>query len=85
MTLRVSCLVLTAPSGGGAFAFRTPSGVKADQSVLPHSPYKDIEEALFFVWRPYRWANWMFHESPSMKRQMVILRLGRRIPRGQRK
>ena len=48
------------PSGGGAFAFRTPSGVTPKPGALPHAPYKDASEALFFVWRPYRWANWMF-------------------------
>jgi hypothetical protein len=48
------------PSGGGAFAFRTPIGVLADTQVLPNSPYKDASDAIFFVWRPARWANWMF-------------------------
>ena len=48
------------PSGGGAFAFRTPSGVAANRSTLPHSPYADASQALLFVWRPARWANWMF-------------------------
>ncbi len=54
------------PSGGGAFAFRTPSGVTPAKGgalrepALPHAPYKDVSEALFFVWRPARWANWMF-------------------------
>ena len=48
------------PSGGGAFAFRTPSGVTPKAGVLPNAPYKYGEDALFFVWRPARWANWMF-------------------------
>ena len=48
------------PSGGGAFAFRTPSGVTPKPGALPHMPYKDPQTALFFVWRPNRWANWMF-------------------------
>lgn len=47
-------------SGGGAFAFRTPSGVTPAAGALPNSPYKDVSQALFFVWRPARWANWMF-------------------------
>ncbi|KAJ1447220.1 pectin lyase fold/virulence factor [Pelagophyceae sp. CCMP2097] len=52
------------PSGGGAFAFRTPSGVALDASkVLPNAPYKDASTAVFFVWRPNRWANWMFETS----------------------
>ena len=48
------------PSGGGAFAFRTPSGVTPKAGVLPNAPYKDVSEAIFNVWRPARWANWMF-------------------------
>jgi len=48
------------PSGGGAFAFRTPTGVVATPKTLPNSPYKDASDAIFFVWRPARWANWMF-------------------------
>jgi len=47
-------------SGGGAFAFRTPSGVEPHSGALPNSPYKDVSQAIFFVWRPARWANWMF-------------------------
>mmetsp|Transcript_5666 Transcript_5666/g.13013 ORF Transcript_5666/g.13013 Transcript_5666/m.13013 type:complete len:787 (+) Transcript_5666:23-2383(+) len=45
------------PSGGGAFAFRTPSGLTYD---FPNGPYKHGEDARLFVWRPARWANWMF-------------------------
>ena len=48
------------PSGGGAFAFRTPSGVTPKLGVLPNAPYKDVSGAIFNVWRPARWANWMF-------------------------
>ena len=48
------------PSGGGAFAFLTPSGVTIDPKNLPNSPYADPSDAQFFVWRPARWANWMF-------------------------
>jgi hypothetical protein len=48
------------PSGGGAFAFRTPSGMTPKQGVLKHAPYKDVSEAIINVWRPARWANWMF-------------------------
>lgn len=48
------------PSGGGAFAFRTPSGVTPKPGALPNAPYKDASDALFFVWRPARWSNWMF-------------------------
>lgn len=51
------------PSGGGAFAFRTPVGVIADKTVLPNSPYKDPSSLMFFVWRPARWANWMFETA----------------------
>eukprot|EP01065_Artemidia_motanka_P026800 TRINITY_DN32038_c0_g1_i1.p1 TRINITY_DN32038_c0_g1~~TRINITY_DN32038_c0_g1_i1.p1 ORF type:complete len:933 (+),score=311.52 TRINITY_DN32038_c0_g1_i1:85-2799(+) len=48
------------PTGGGAFAFRTPSGVIPKAGALPHSPYADVSDMLMFVWRPARWANWMF-------------------------
>jgi len=48
------------PSGGGAFAFRTPSGVTPHAGAFPNMPYKNPEDAVFFVWRPSRWANWMF-------------------------
>lgn len=47
-------------SGGGAFAFRTPSGVTPKKGALPNTPYKDIDDMIAFVWRPARWANWMF-------------------------
>jgi hypothetical protein len=49
------------PSGGGAFAFRTPSGVTPRADALPNAPYASADEAVFFVWRPARWANWMFY------------------------
>ncbi|CAB9517687.1 expressed unknown protein [Seminavis robusta] len=53
------------PSGGGAFAFITPSGMTPkDAAVLPNGPYYSDqsmqEDARIFVWRPARWANWMF-------------------------
>merc|ERR1740130_502527 len=48
------------PSGGGAFAFRTPSGVTPKSGALPNAPYKDVSEMIINVWRPARWANWMF-------------------------
>eukprot|EP00750_Incisomonas_marina_P029589 INCI7199.2.p1 GENE.INCI7199.2~~INCI7199.2.p1 ORF type:complete len:934 (-),score=146.71 INCI7199.2:719-3520(-) len=51
------------PSGGGAFAFRTPQGVTPHEGSLPNSPYADVSQAVFFVWRPSRWANWMFELS----------------------
>jgi len=48
------------PSGGAAFPFRTPSGVTPQEWLLPHAPYNDTSEALFFVWHPGRWENWIF-------------------------
>ena len=47
------------PSGGGAFAFRTPTGVTPNKGVLSNAPYKDVSQAILNVWRPARWANWM--------------------------
>ena len=32
----------------------------AGPDVMPNSPYKDTSEMLLNVWRPARWANWMF-------------------------
>jgi len=37
------------PSGGGAFAFRTPSGVAPHHGAFPNMPYKYPEDAIFFV------------------------------------
>jgi hypothetical protein len=48
------------PSGGGAFAFRTPSGMTPSKGALPNMPYKQHKTAILNVWRPSRWANWMF-------------------------
>lgn len=48
------------PSGGGAFAFRTPSGVVVNKDALPNAPYKDTSEMVVNIWRPARWENWMF-------------------------
>ena len=30
--------------------------------TLPNGPYKDASDAVLFVWRPARWANWMFNQ-----------------------
>jgi len=48
------------PSGGGAFAFRTPSGITPNAGSIPNAPYNDVDEMIINVWRPARWANWMF-------------------------
>jgi hypothetical protein len=48
------------PSGGGAQPFVTPSGMTPKGKTLPNSPYQHMEDARVFVWRPARWANWMF-------------------------
>lgn len=53
-------------AGGGAFAFRTPNGVTAGKEAFPNSPYKSTSDALMFVWRPARWANWMFEIGVSV-------------------
>ena len=56
--------------GGGAFPFRVPRGVAPISSAIApagggpdsglHLPYKTTEGMIFNVWRPARWANWMF-------------------------
>eukprot|EP00425_Heterocapsa_triquetra_P004269 CAMPEP_0195159552 /NCGR_PEP_ID=MMETSP0448-20130528/186222_1 /TAXON_ID=66468 /ORGANISM="Heterocapsa triquestra, Strain CCMP 448" /LENGTH=653 /DNA_ID=CAMNT_0040198351 /DNA_START=30 /DNA_END=1987 /DNA_ORIENTATION=+ len=56
------------PAGGGAFAFRTPTGVAVPFEQLPNSPYKDVSDMVINIWRPGRWANWMFevdHYDPA--------------------
>ena len=60
------------PSGGGAFAFRTPSGIAPKAGALPNAPYKTIEDMQFFVWRPARWANWMFEVGSYDKDSLYI-------------
>ena len=46
--------------GGGHFTYRVPSGMVADQKVLPHQPYKNATGAIIQTWRPAHWASWMF-------------------------
>jgi len=55
-------------SGGGAFAFRTPSGVAPKAGALPHAPYGDVSQAVLNVWRPQRWANWMVRARRRLRR-----------------
>jgi hypothetical protein len=45
-------------AGGGAFAFRTPTGVTPQKGALPNSPYKSVKQAQLFVWRPARCQYW---------------------------
>ena len=47
-------------SGGGAFTYKIPSGMVADKSKLPNSPYKNPKGAVVQTWRPGHWASWMF-------------------------
>ena len=46
--------------GGGAFTYKVPSGMIADQKILPNSPYKNAKGAIVQTWRPGHWASWMF-------------------------
>jgi len=48
------------PSGGAAFAFRTPTGITPHGGVLAHGPYSNVDDMIINVWRPARWENWMF-------------------------
>ena len=59
------------PTGGLAFPFRVPQGVTPNKSVIApagstdpnaglHLPYKTVDGMVVNVWRPARWANWMF-------------------------
>ena len=47
-------------SGGGAFTYKVPSGMVADKTKLPNSPYKNPKGAVIQTWRPAHWASWMF-------------------------
>ena len=47
-------------SGGGAHTYKIPSGMIADQKILPNSPYKSTKGAIVHTWRPGHWASWMF-------------------------
>ena len=47
-------------AGGGAFTYRVPSGMIADNQVLPNQPYKNPKGAIVQTWRPGHWASWMF-------------------------
>ena len=46
--------------GGGAETYRIPSGMIANQQILPNSPYNDPKRAIVHAWRPAHWASWMF-------------------------
>ena len=51
------------PSGGGAFAFRNPSGITPNQGTTPGFPAtinSSFVGAIVNAWRPGHWANWMF-------------------------
>ena len=37
--------------GGGAFTYRTPSGLVFDKTILPNSPYNDPIGAVIQTWR----------------------------------
>ena len=47
--------------GGGAATYRSPSGMVADQTVLPNTPYITPNGPIIIhTWRPGHWASWMF-------------------------
>lgn len=53
-------------SGGGAFTFRTPSGLRYTPTAFPRADkWSDPvgDGAVINVWRPSRWSNWMFKWS----------------------
>jgi hypothetical protein len=67
-----ACSVYTPPesywcsnhtSGGGAFTFRTPSGLEYTEGIFPNEhKWTDpvADGAIINIWRPSRWSNWMF-------------------------
>ena len=50
----------TRGAGGGPKTYTIPSGIVVNQTVLPHSPYKDPTTGIVQAWRVYHWASWMF-------------------------
>ena len=46
--------------GGGAVTYKVPSGMVADKTTLPNSPYNNPKGAVVQTWRPAHWASWMF-------------------------
>ena len=46
--------------GGGAFTWRTPTGMTADTHVLPHQPYKNPKDIVVQAWHPLHWASRMY-------------------------
>jgi len=48
------------PQGGGAAQFTLPSGVQYNSADLPRAPYKTVDGAVIWAWRPGHWANWAF-------------------------
>jgi len=45
--------------GGGAFTWLVPAGFAADQTILPHTPYKTTKNGIIQTWRPGHWSSWM--------------------------
>eukprot|EP01084_Bolivina_argentea_P309824 535952_1 len=46
--------------GGGAKTYQVPHGFIYNESILPHTPYKNTTNGIVSVWRPAHWANWFF-------------------------
>ena len=55
------------PSGGGAFAFRVPSGLTYPKLKAWKNPKGGIVNA----WRPSHWANWMCAATPPARETCV--------------
>ena len=51
--------------GGGAFTWRTPTGMTASLGVLPHQPYANAAGAVVQAWHPLHWASRMYLIGPS--------------------
>ena len=65
------CEHFTPPAGyecgdknGRLRPYENPSGMIANRSILPNSPYKNVSTAVVNVWRPAHWDNWMFEVGP---------------------
>ena len=51
--------------GGGAFTWRSPTGMTASSSVLPHQPYANGNGMVIQAWHPEHWASRMYLIGPG--------------------
>ncbi|ETO31743.1 hypothetical protein RFI_05377 [Reticulomyxa filosa] len=72
------------PQGGGATTYRIPYGMTYNTSILPHSPYHNVNGGVVQAWRPGHWASWMFtiDSTKSKSGEFIFSRGGFQDARG---